>query len=255
MTRKDFPDFDDSMHFAAYYKEHSKAYPDWDCLIENYNNFKLSKKGKEKIPKVVHQVWVGGPMKDFEKQCTDQVKSALGADWEYKLWNEKNIRTLKYIDKETVNKAGSTTHGLAKVVDLVRYAILYEFGGVYMDTDFILHTDFNELLDLDFFVGIAYDAKPIIFNGLIGCTPKLELVQALSILDQPLEGKEVMDITGPWFATRRMFEFLNKDVVALPVSFFYPFPNFSFCRSIGDNYEDYIKEETICTHLWSSAWM
>jgi mannosyltransferase OCH1-like enzyme len=255
MKRRDFPDFDNSMNFSVYYNQHKSEYPEWNQLIQNYNNFRLSKKGKEKIPKVVHQIWVGGPMKDFEKQCTDQVKSALGDDWEYKLWNEKNIPTLKYIDRETVNKASSTTHGLAKVVDLVRYAILYEFGGVYMDTDFILHKDFNELLDLDFFVGTAYDAKPVIFNGLIGCAPKLELVKNLSNLDRSLEDKEVMDVTGPWFATRRMFEFLNKDVVAFPVSFFYPFPNFPRQRSIGNNYKDYIKQETICTHLWSSAWM
>jgi len=254
MRRKDFPDFNDSMSFSVKYKQPENK-EQWEELISNYNNFKLSTKGKERIPKIVHQIWVGSPMKDFEKKCTDQVKTSLGDDWEYKLWNEQNISDLNYIDKKLVNKIGETEHGLGKQVDLLRYAILYEFGGVYMDTDFLLHKDFNELLDLDFFAGLAFDHKPNIFNGLIGSAPKLELVQQLSILDKPIEG-EIMDVTGPWFASRRMFEYIsNKRVVALPVSFFYPFPNFSFCRDLGDNYKDYIKEETICTHLWSSAWM
>jgi mannosyltransferase OCH1-like enzyme len=33
--------------------------------------------------------------------------------------------------------------------DILRSQILYEFGGVYLDTDFILVKTFEELLDLD----------------------------------------------------------------------------------------------------------
>ena len=134
MKRKDFPDFDDSMSFSVKYKQ-PESKEQWKKLIDNYNNFKLSTKDKEKIPKIVHQIWIGTPMKDFEKKCTGQVKVTLGDDWEYKLWDKDNISNLNYIDKELVNRIGETEHGLGKQVDLIRYAVLYEFGGVYMDTD------------------------------------------------------------------------------------------------------------------------
>ena len=64
MKRKDFPDFDDSMSFSVKYKQ-PESKEQWKKLIDNYNNFKLSTKDKEKIPKIVHQIWIGTPMKDF----------------------------------------------------------------------------------------------------------------------------------------------------------------------------------------------
>ncbi len=252
--KKQWPEFSTSMQYSLDYQTPENIL-NWKKLEKNYTNFKNRDFTSQKIPKIIHQIWIGKPMKSFERECTEQVKNSLGDDWSYKLWTNDNVKELNFIDRKLVNELGSTRGGIAKQADLIRCAALYEFGGIYMDTDFLLHRDFNELLDLDFFIGIAYDKEPNIFNGLIGSIPKSKLIKDMTILDRPIDG-DPLDVTGPWFATRKLFEHIeDENIVAFPNSFFYPYPNFHRSKSLGTDYKSYIKEETICTHLWSSAWM
>jgi len=248
------PGFDESMKFSLDYKS-KKQEDKWDILISRYNDFRADDYIEDNIPKIIHQVWVGSAMPELESVYTYNVRERLPSDWTYKLWDNDNIYELKYIDIDLYNKLGKTKNGIAKQADLIRYAALLEFGGVYIDTDFILHTDFNRFLGLDSFIGIAYDQEPTMFNGLIGCVPKSKFIESLLVLDRPIQG-DVMDVTGPWFVTRRLFESFNSEnVVAFPCSFFYPFPNFQRSRSLGDDYTSYIQDESVCTHMWSSSWM
>ena len=249
-----WPTFDESMKFSLDYK--SKKQDDkWDILINRYNDFKSDNNSTDRIPKIIHQVWIGAPMPDLETKLTTNVRENLSSDWHYKLWGETNINQLKYLDIDLYNRVGRTRHGIAKQSDLIRYAILFEFGGIYIDTDFIIHTDFNRFLGLDSFIGIAYDEEPTLFNGLIGCIPKSKFIKSLFVLDKPIQG-DVLDVTGPWFTTRRLFQNIDiENVVAFPCSFFYPFPNFQRSRSLGNDHTAYIQDESVCTHMWSSSWM
>ena len=134
-----------------------------------------------------------------------------------------------------------------------------------MDTDFIMEKDLNELLDLDFFCGVAYDAAPVLFNGLIGSTKDNIIIKDLLDLDVAVscnvggvhDSMSLMNSTGPYFLTRKLFKnmYTVQNSCVLPTSFFYPFPNFERCRKIGDDYNNYIQPETICCHMWASKWM
>tara|TARA_R100000278_G_C5472318_1_gene164923 strand:+ start:1185 stop:1949 length:765 start_codon:yes stop_codon:yes gene_type:complete len=254
MKRNDWPLFEKSMEHSFNFK--SKLEEDkWNILEKNYTAFCNREKGKEKIPKIIHQLWLGKPMPEMEKNCTETVKKNKGADWEYKLWGLKDLKSLNFLDKDIFNKAADLPHqGIARQVDIARYAILYEHGGVYLDTDFLLHKNFNELLDVEFFTGIAYDKQARVFNGLFGTEPKGKIIESCLTLDSALE-ENPMTSTGPHFLTRKIFENIDTNPLLLPVSFFYPFPNFPHSRHLGDNYIPYLKEESICTHLWSGAWM
>jgi len=248
------PDFNESMKFSLDYKSKEKV-DKWDILINRYNEFKSSNNSKSIIPKIIHQVWIGPKMPDLETKLTTDIRSNINPDWEYVMWGDDNIKQLKYLDFDLYNRLGKTKSGVAKQADLIRYAVLFEFGGVYIDTDFIIHTNFNRFLSLDSFIGIAYDKEPTIFNGLIGCIPGSKFLESLLVLDSSIEG-DVLNVTGPWFATRRLFQNIEiENVVAFPCSFFYPFPNFQRSRSLGNDYTAYIQDESVCTHMWSSSWM
>ena len=53
-----------------------------------------------------------------------------------------------------------------------------------------------------------------------------------------------------------LFKNIDKagKIVVLPLTYFYPYPNFDKDKVKGNDYKKYITEETICIHLWDSRW-
>jgi mannosyltransferase OCH1-like enzyme len=257
MKKAKWPTFSSSMKYSYDYMNIRAEIDKWNILESIYEEYKCKKTCTQKIPKIVHQIWLGGNMPEAEQKMVSQVKSSLAKDWVHMLWTEKEINNLSnFHNKELYNQ----TPNYGQKSDILRYNILNDIGGVYMDTDFILLQQFDDLLDLDFFCGVAYDDQPSLFNGLIGSSPGNELIRDLLELDRPLmyhDAMKLMDSTGPFFLTRKVFKHLynNKDICVLPNSFLYPLPNFDRSKSRGTDYKNYIEEESICCHMWSSSWM
>lgn len=99
------------------------------------------------IPKIIHQIWLG----DQSKRPTELMNSIklMNPDWEYYLWTDDNLpedltlrsRIDAIPDYEMPAKA-----------DLLRYELLYKFGGVYIDADSEAIIPFTEdLLENDSF--------------------------------------------------------------------------------------------------------
>ena len=86
-----------------------------------------------KIPKKIHQVHLGGkPLSDKEKKWRDSwVKH--NPEWEYILWDDELVSSQLSITHEDIyNKCKS----YSEKSDVLRFEILYQFGGLYIDTDF-----------------------------------------------------------------------------------------------------------------------
>lgn len=257
MSRQEWPTFDESMKFSYDYVNSKREENRWSILESRYEYIKGLRSRKPKIPKILHQIWLGGEMPEFEKQLTKKVKESLSSDWVYNLWTDNDIFKLK--EFKNIDAYFSTpNHGQRS--DILRYAILNEYGGVYMDTDFLLLKQFEGLMDLDFFCGVSYDSAPTVFNGLIGCIPNHPIISASLVHDRPIvydDAMRLMDATGPFFLERKIFENIDecKEAVVLPNSFFYPLPNFERSKSLGPDYNSYLCKESICCHMWSSSWM
>jgi mannosyltransferase OCH1-like enzyme len=256
-VQRAWPDFDISMQFSYKFCNERIELSNWELLKQRYKNLKQQNSSEQLIPKIIHQIWIGREMPENERRMCQAVKDSLDSTWKYILWSEHDINKLSNFKNyqyfiQTPNPGQKS--------DLLRYAVLSEYGGVYLDTDFIPYKNFDELLNLEFFCGIAYDANPGVFNGLIGSTKNNDIIKDLLILDRSLQhhdGMALMDSTGPFFLTRKLFKNFNSvtNAIALPNSFFYPYPNFDICRKLGNRYQEYLKPETICCHMWSSAWM
>ena len=256
-TRQLWPNFSVSMENSFNYVKRATSIREWGFLEERYNQVKNSSFKGSNIPKIIHQIWLGKPMPEFEKQLTEQIKSNIDSNWKYILWTEENLHELN--SNNAINLINSTPN-YGQKSDILRYEILNKYGGIYLDTDFLMIRPFDEFLDLDFFCGIAFDSNPELFNGLIGSTPNNPIINSLTNIDTPLNFKDAISLmhsTGPYFLTKKFMALLQDcpNSVALPNSFFYPFPNFSYSRFLGDDYKQYIKPETTCCHMWSSSWM
>lgn len=113
------------------------------CNVLNQSRYEQVIKESEKplIPKVIHYVWLGGKMPENVKKNIEQWKN-LCTDYEFKLWNEDNydIKKNDYVYEAYKKKKW----GFAS--DYIRLDVIYNEGGIYLDTDVEMIKSPDELL-------------------------------------------------------------------------------------------------------------
>lgn len=116
------------------------------------------------IPKTIHYCWFGkGEKPKLVKKCIDSWKNNLYG-YEIIEWNEDNfeISCNKFVKEAYENKK------YAFVSDYVRAYVLFNYGGIYLDTDVEVFKNFDDLLDNESFWG--FEEKDFIATSTIGCT-------------------------------------------------------------------------------------
>jgi mannosyltransferase OCH1-like enzyme len=102
------------------------------------------------IPKIIHQIYLGfdGPVED-KPTFIKSIKSIkeIMPDWEYKIWSEKDIKTLIYNRMPNFLPFYENLKHQIQKVDIGRYVILLYEGGFYMDMDIIVKKRFDDLLN------------------------------------------------------------------------------------------------------------
>lgn len=102
------------------------------------------------IPKVIHYCWFSGKaMPDSFKRCIESWKKYC-PDYEIRRWDESNYD----VTKNPYMKTAYETEKWGFVPDYARLDILYNYGGIYMDTDVELVKNLDELLYHSAFCGV-----------------------------------------------------------------------------------------------------
>lgn len=94
------------------------------------------------IPKIIHYCWFGNKKKpNLVKKCLASWKKTC-PDYKFIEWNETNfdVKSNQYV-KEAYDKKQ-----YAFVSDFVRLWAVYQYGGIYLDTDVELINSINPLL-------------------------------------------------------------------------------------------------------------
>ena len=87
--------------------------------------------GSGLIPKIIHFCWFGGkPLPELALHCIDSWKKYC-PDYEIKRWDESNFD----LSENSYVKEAYEAKKWAFITDYVRLKVLYDQGGVYMDTD------------------------------------------------------------------------------------------------------------------------
>ena len=111
---------------------------------------------ENKIPKKIHYVWVGGNEKSSDiKRCMKTWEGKVDG-YEVIEWNESNFD----INAHPFCKAAYEAKKWAYVSDYIRAYVLYNEGGIYLDTDIILLDNFDKFLGNRAFVGFENDTHP-----------------------------------------------------------------------------------------------
>lgn len=101
------------------------------------------------IPKIIHYCWFGeNPLSDLAKRCIASWKKYFPG-YEIKEWNESNfdLCCCDYV------KEAYEAKKWAFVSDYARFKILYEYGGIYFDTDVEVIKPFDDVLSRGGFMG------------------------------------------------------------------------------------------------------
>ncbi len=204
------------------------------------------------IPRILHYCWFGGAgYSPLVRDCIETWADHL-EDYRYIKWDESNSPLeAKYVSQAIRDKKW------AFASDYVRLHALFEFGGVYLDTDMELISGFDSLLEKDeLFIG--YESSEHVGLGVIGANKGnlvvRELIECLEkrahlgmpYLSIPKIFKEVFgDYPQPGGETRGV-RFLKKEV-------FYPYNPYEDERKklmMRD-----ITEETVAIHHWEGSWV
>ncbi len=112
------------------------------------------------IPKVIHYCWFGkGELPKIAKKCIRSWKKYC-PDYEIVCWTEENFDLTQNRYMQQAYQAGKW----AFVSDYARLKILYDHGGIYLDTDVELIKPIDDLLENSGFMG--FDEKGIVATGL-----------------------------------------------------------------------------------------
>lgn len=102
------------------------------------------------IPKKIHYCWFGGnPLPESVQKCIDSWEKYC-PDYEIIQWNETNYN----VNKNIYMKEAFIAQKYAFVSDYARLDIIFEHGGIYLDTDVELLKSLTPLLDNECFMGM-----------------------------------------------------------------------------------------------------
>ena len=174
----------------------------------------------------IHQVWIGEhPIpKIWIRTVTDFCSQYK---YEYILWTDDKIKDFPFENRALYDKLRSESY--AGAVDVLRYEILNQEGGVYLDADTVVvkPAAFHAFLQKhanDVFFGCEVDDCAYYANGILG-TPAHSpffktLVKELPAYAEKYatEGPQIK--TGPGFLTYIAKQ--RSDYVLIPTKVFYP---------------------------------
>ncbi len=127
------------------------------------------------IPKVIHYCWFGGnPLPKSVLRCIESWRHYFPA-FEIREWNETNYDVMKipYIAEAYRAKK------YAFVSDYARFDILYQFGGVYFDTDVEVIKSFDDILINGAFMGFETDCVNVNPGLGIAAAPGLDIYREI----------------------------------------------------------------------------
>lgn len=205
------------------------------------------------ITKKLHYVWVGGgPIPPTYQAYIDRW-SVLMPDWEVVRWDEQNfdVHSSAYCRQAYEQKRW------AFVSDYIRVKVLYDHGGIYLDTDEEMVQSLECFAQHQAFFGL--ESGPRLQAGVFGCQAKNEAVGAiLKHYDQRgylVNGKQDNTVVGTHFleVLRGLYpDFEPKEQVTVLADGVVVYPSRYFCPDLATLR---ITDESYTIHRPMGSWL
>jgi lipopolysaccharide biosynthesis glycosyltransferase len=118
----------------------------------------------------------------LDTHVTDMIKDKLNSEWIYEFYNDEDVLQF-FINNpiatlpDILTKYNAIKSG-AHRADLFRYYYLYLKGGIFMDSDAMIYTDIDTIVNNYNFVSVKSSRVPdALFQGILGASPKNEIIK------------------------------------------------------------------------------
>lgn len=129
-----------------------------------------------RIPKLIHYCWFGkNPKTKLVKICIKSWKKYL-PNYKIREWNDKDIKKCNNTYVQEAYRAKKW----AFITDYFRLYALYNYGGIYLDSDNEVFKSFDDFLDLKFFSGYEnYNGVVSPFTAVLGAEKGNKIIKEL----------------------------------------------------------------------------
>lgn len=211
-----------------------------------------------KIPKIIHYCWFGkGEKPDNTKAYIASWKEKL-PEYTFMEWNEENFdvsNSIPYVQQAYEAKK------YAFVSDYVRIQALYQYGGIYLDTDVEVRKPFEAFLEEASMV-LGFESQRSLLTAFIAVEKEhLYIGEFLASYEnrvfQRKDGTFDMTVINEGFSKlmeekgvdldRNEYQELSGNIVVYPIEY--------FCGFDVVNWHENITENTYTVHYMNSSWV
>ena len=209
------------------------------------------------IPKKIHYCWIGGnPLPKLAKKCIASWKKHC-PDYEIIEWNEDNYD----FTKNKYMKDAFEAKKWGFVPDYARLDIIYQHGGIYLDTDVEIIKSFDSLLKnkgfagfeseqyVNFGQGFGAEAGNQVLKTLLDSYETIDFLNrdgSLNTTPSPVINTEALNCKyGKLIPNKK--QILDNGFVIYPIDYFCP-------KSMNDD-KIRITDNTYSIHHFSGSWI
>jgi mannosyltransferase OCH1-like enzyme len=174
------------------------------------------------IPKLLSHVWIG-PYKPPHDWMQTWIKH--NPDWEYKLYDNSFLATFPFRTRRQIDEYLARGE-YAGAADLMRYEILYNYGGFIAEADSVCYRSINPLFNKSCAYTVYENefTRGNLVSPIFACEPGNPfvglIIDELSVLDPA-------QLDTPWISTgnyycAKMIRTHRPDIVIFPSHYFIP---------------------------------
>ncbi|MEY2702304.1 MAG: hypothetical protein RLY43_937 [Bacteroidota bacterium] len=189
------------------------------------------------IPKIIHYIWLGNNMPSKAEKIIIKNNFYFN-NYEVKLWTEKNCKINHPFFKKAIKE-----EKWAFASDILRFIVLRDYGGVYLDVDMEIIKPIDSLLNVEGFSGYGNIDK-YIYCGIIGSKKNNPLIN--EIISEYLSIPVGKWPTSPEIMTKVYERNPISSFIIHPAKYFYP-------KKDGD-FKKYDLSESFAIHHWHESW-
>lgn len=206
------------------------------------------------IPKIIHYCWYGGkPLPELAQKCLESWHKYC-PDYEIIRWDESNT---DLVSNQYVKEAYESKKW-AFITDYVRLKVLYEVGGIYMDTDVQIIASLDAFLTNKGFSGFENENQ--VPTGIMAAEKGNQFI---GYLLHDYDNRHFLDADGkPNLKTnvdtiteislQKGLRLNNKYQVVEDFTFY---PSDFFCPKDSRTLKIHLTENTVTIHHFAGSWV
>jgi len=179
------------------------------------------------IPKIIHQTYKSTELPAVYRQCQESVL-ALHPDFEYRFYTDEDMDRIMREEAVEYYEAFSALPRMIMKIDMFRYFLMYLYGGLYVDMDYMMVRPFDILgeevvlpCSREDGWGVVQRVGNCIFASRAGHPFWKGLMDTLFTIDRSVVAddsavEQAVGGTGPGFVTDRWEKWVDKGSIYVP---------------------------------------